>query len=62
MAPVAPVGPTDKRVTFAVVPGRTVVGADPSTWKLSVSPATRSRNIKSGITVGDVAIVMGVVQ
>jgi hypothetical protein len=62
MDPVAPVGPTDNRVTFAVVPGRTVVGEDPSTWKLSVSPATRSRNIRRGSTMGDVAIVMEVVQ
>jgi hypothetical protein len=62
MDPVAPVGPTDKRVTFAVVPGRTVVGSDPSTWKLSVSPATRSRNIKIGITVGEVTIIIGLLQ
>lgn len=62
MDPVAPVGPTDNRVTFAVVPGRTVVGDDPSTWKLSVSPATRSRNSMRGSTVGDVTIVTGLFQ
>jgi hypothetical protein len=43
---------------FAVVPGRTVATVAPSMRKFSVSPAVSSMNIKSGITIGVVTIVI----
>ena len=62
VGPLTPVGPTDNRVMFAVVPARIVATDAPSTWKLSLSPAARSMNIKSGITIGVVTIVIGLSQ
>jgi hypothetical protein len=44
---------------FAVVPGRTVAIVAPSMRKFRKSPALSSKNIRNGITIGVVTIVIG---
>ena len=55
----APVGPTERRVMLAVVPGRIVVVVEPSTRKFRVSPERSSKNMRRGIAIGVVTIVRG---